>query len=247
MTTAPIEAFTFSREPKQGSLVIELPAVVNRTGKKSLPLSTEGLAGARFSRSGDKLSLVLDADKKEFPQFRVEKTDKGIKVTLQKEEVSGQPVEKPAGKAKETGVGYFYRYVIHFDTGQTVISPRYFPMLKKAATVLKKNPDAVAELKGHSDSVGKAEYNLLLSKRRAGSVRNYLVKDQGISPSRIVVNGYGSYRPIADNRSAEGRRKNRRTNMTIVIRKNGKASMDSVGGAASAPAADTQGQPIGKP
>jgi outer membrane protein OmpA-like peptidoglycan-associated protein len=71
------------------------------------------------------------------------------------------------------------------------------------------------EVAGHTDSAGKQAYNLDLSKRRASSVRNYLVS-RGIAGSRIEVKGYGPAHPVADNATAEGRAKNRRVELKRI-------------------------------
>ena len=78
------------------------------------------------------------------------------------------------------------------------------------AKFLKKYPDTTAIVEGHSDNVGSDEDNLKLSQHRAQSVVDFLVKDQGIAPPRLKAIGYGEERPIADNSTEEGKRKNRR-------------------------------------
>ncbi|HUM01936.1 MAG TPA: OmpA family protein [Thermoanaerobaculia bacterium] len=68
---------------------------------------------------------------------------------------------------------------------------------------------------GHTDNVGKAEYNMKLSLRRAEAVRNYLVS-LGVDPGKMEVGGEGMAKPIADNGTAEGRAKNRRVEVTVI-------------------------------
>ncbi|MBK6635569.1 MAG: OmpA family protein [Chitinophagaceae bacterium] len=67
---------------------------------------------------------------------------------------------------------------------------------------------------GHTDSQGKDEYNQTLSEERAASVRAYLVS-KGIDESRLSSAGYGETTPVADNKTAAGRAKNRRVEMTL--------------------------------
>ncbi len=71
------------------------------------------------------------------------------------------------------------------------------------------------EIGGHTDNIGTASDNLTLSKRRAEAVVHFLL-DQGIPEARLQAKGYGSTRPIADNSTAEGRAKNRRSEMKIL-------------------------------
>jgi outer membrane protein OmpA-like peptidoglycan-associated protein/Mg-chelatase subunit ChlD len=78
-------------------------------------------------------------------------------------------------------------------------------------------PNVVILVEGHTDNVGSYRINDALSKRRAESVKRYLVK-KGISPKRIKTVGYGERRPIASNATAWGRRLNRRTEIVIVAK-----------------------------
>jgi outer membrane protein OmpA-like peptidoglycan-associated protein/Mg-chelatase subunit ChlD len=78
-------------------------------------------------------------------------------------------------------------------------------------------PNVVILVEGHTDNVGSNRINDALSKRRAESVKRYLVK-KGISPRRIKTVGYGERRPIASNATEWGRRLNRRTEIVIVAK-----------------------------
>ena len=80
---------------------------------------------------------------------------------------------------------------------------------------MKTYPDTTVEIEGHTDNVGSEAYNLDLSKRRAESVKNYLVENLGIDPARLSAAGYGFSRPIADNNTREGRAQNRRVVATV--------------------------------
>jgi OOP family OmpA-OmpF porin len=68
---------------------------------------------------------------------------------------------------------------------------------------------------GHTDNIGSKEYNQKLSVRRAEAVKAYLVS-KGIEPNRIYTEGKGLTQPIADNRTAAGRAKNRRVEIEVV-------------------------------
>lgn len=90
-------------------------------------------------------------------------------------------------------------------------SEQYFDWL---VGVMKKYPQAKAEIVGHTDSRGSVEYNQALSQKRAQSVANYLYS-QGIEESRITVRGDGESKPKASNDTAEGRMENRRVEVII--------------------------------
>ena len=73
--------------------------------------------------------------------------------------------------------------------------------------------DAIIE--GHTDSNGTDQYNIGLSQRRANTVREALIRDHGVNPSRLRAVGYGESRPIANNATPEGRYTNRRVMVVI--------------------------------
>ena len=79
---------------------------------------------------------------------------------------------------------------------------------------MKKNPEMVIEVAGHTDSRGGQQHNLVLSQRRAESVMQYL-KEHGVT-NKMTAHGYGEDEPIADNKTAEGRAANRRVGLRIV-------------------------------
>jgi OOP family OmpA-OmpF porin len=83
-----------------------------------------------------------------------------------------------------------------------------------AVSSLKKNPSLVIEVDGHTDSVGGAQKNMALSQARAESVMVYL-KQHGVTNS-MTAKGFGKDRPIADNKTADGRLQNRRVSLGIV-------------------------------
>ncbi|MBI2343118.1 MAG: OmpA family protein [Deltaproteobacteria bacterium] len=104
---------------------------------------------------------------------------------------------------------------IHFAFDSAVIRPISYPILDDVAQILRTNAHiAHVQVEGHTDFIGGDEYNLSLSRRRAASVVDYLVK-AGIERHRLEPVGYGESRPIADNRTDEGRARNRRTEFTI--------------------------------
>jgi len=98
---------------------------------------------------------------------------------------------------------------IHFEFNKAKIRPESFPILNTVARVLKDFPKISVEIQGHTDSVGNDAYNKTLSDARAKSVREYLI-GQGIESFRMTSIGYGEERPIASNRTTEGRAQNRR-------------------------------------
>ncbi|HZI12930.1 MAG TPA: Ig-like domain-containing protein [Myxococcus sp.] len=105
---------------------------------------------------------------------------------------------------------------VYFATSKDVILPRSFPLLKQVAAVLRANPQVeLLRIEGHTDSQGNDAMNLDLSKRRAASVRAFLV-NEGIAAERLESEGYGETRPVDTNTTAAGRENNRRVEFTIL-------------------------------
>ncbi len=125
--------------------------------------------------------------------------------------VMPEPEPKPVIKTIELKAGAL------FDTNSDNIKSLGYPELDKLSAELKKNTQYENfKVIGHTDSRGKDNYNLELSKKRASAVRDYLVS-KGINGDRITVIGMGERQPIADNQSAEGRAKNRRVEIQVKV------------------------------
>jgi outer membrane protein OmpA-like peptidoglycan-associated protein len=103
---------------------------------------------------------------------------------------------------------------IFFETAKSTLLAKSFPKLNDVASILKDNPTFKLQIDGHTDFVGKDDYNQTLSEQRAASVRAYLLS-QGIAEDRLASAGYGESRPVADNNTAIGKAKNRRVEMTL--------------------------------
>lgn len=111
---------------------------------------------------------------------------------------------------------------VNFDFDKSNIKKSEEAKLDKAVDFVRKYPDAMIELEGHTDSIGKEEYNQKLSERRAEAVRQYLIKEGAVAESRISARGYGELKPIAPNRTEDGRdnpkgrAENRRVEILII-------------------------------
>jgi outer membrane protein OmpA-like peptidoglycan-associated protein len=105
---------------------------------------------------------------------------------------------------------------IEFETGSSVIRTRSYPILDKVADILKRYPGYKVRIGGHTDSVGSSATNQALSEKRAEACYNYLL-NKGIPAARMSHAGYGEEQPIADNRNAAGREKNRRVEFDVYI------------------------------
>ncbi len=103
----------------------------------------------------------------------------------------------------------------NFDNGKATLQESAFTVLDELVAYMKRKDDDRIELGGHTDNVGSPASNQKLSLDRANTVRDYLIS-KGIDGSRITTKGYGHTKPISENKTAEGRAENRRTEVTIL-------------------------------
>lgn len=97
----------------------------------------------------------------------------------------------------------------NFAFNSASLNPAAHARLAKTVETLKSNPDIRVEVRGYTDNIGAEAYNMRLSKRRADSVKSFLVSE-GIAADRITTEGFGPANPVADNSTKEGQAENRR-------------------------------------
>lgn len=106
-----------------------------------------------------------------------------------------------------------------FDFDKSTLKPEATAKLDDLVSKTKGINLEVIIAVGHTDSVGSDEYNQKLSIRRSEAVKQYLVS-KGVEPNRVYTEGKGEKQPVADNKTAEGRAKNRRTEIEVVGTRN---------------------------
>jgi OmpA-OmpF porin, OOP family len=104
---------------------------------------------------------------------------------------------------------------IFFDFNQYTLKDKSRTELEKVTRFLKENPTIRVEIGGHTDNVGTVSYNQQLSEKRAQAVNEYL-KQNGIDAKRLIAKGYGQERPVADNKTDEGKQLNRRIEFKLI-------------------------------
>jgi OmpA-OmpF porin, OOP family len=103
---------------------------------------------------------------------------------------------------------------IFFATGSAKLLAKSFPKLDDVVKIMQDDKLLRLDIEGHTDITGTAEKNQVLSENRANAVRDYLV-GKGIEADRLTAQGFGPDKPIADNKTAAGRAKNRRVEMKL--------------------------------
>jgi outer membrane protein OmpA-like peptidoglycan-associated protein len=128
------------------------------------------------------------------------------------------PPPPPPAPPAERRVERIVLQSVHFEFDKSRLTPLGRQVLDEAAQKLQENPNLSVEIEGHTDSIGTDLYNLGLGKRRAEAVKGYLVLRHQVDSNRMTALSYGESRPIADNRTAEGRALNRRVEFKVLIR-----------------------------
>jgi outer membrane protein OmpA-like peptidoglycan-associated protein len=147
-----------------------------------------GGAGVLIGKKMDDQAKKIET---EIPGAKVERVDSGIVITF--DENSG----------------------VYFDTSKSNINAKSQTTLNKLAGVFEEFIDTNILVIGHTDSSGRAGYNMTLSQKRALSVTDYLI-NKGLQNSRFTTQWFGETQPKYDNTTTEGRAKNRRVNVAIV-------------------------------
>jgi outer membrane protein OmpA-like peptidoglycan-associated protein/outer membrane protein assembly factor BamB len=149
--------------------------------------------------NADDVEITADSDGYLPKKVIVSRDDKEVTIDLEK-------IEKGKGIVVDN---------IHFEINEAYLKKESLNILDRMIDAMKKNGKIKLEVRGHTDITGTREHNMKLSERRADAVREYMIKN-GISPERLVAGGSGFDKPIADNKTVEGRRRNRRTEFFIL-------------------------------
>jgi len=128
---------------------------------------------------------------------------------------SAEPYRKTIALNKVRKGEFMRMYNVFYDTDSWELLESSMPELRHLLEFLRINNNVVIEIGGHTDSDGSDDHNQKLSEKRAGSVREFLIR-MGIDGKRIFTHGYGEASPVADNITPAGKRLNRRTEITIL-------------------------------
>jgi outer membrane protein OmpA-like peptidoglycan-associated protein len=111
--------------------------------------------------------------------------------------------------------GHISVYGINFSVNQDVLQPGAEKIIVEIAKLMKSYSQLKLEIQGHTDNTGSADHNLDLSKRRAQTVKSFLLL-YGIESASMVAKGYGASKPIATNDTEDGRAANRRVELVRI-------------------------------
>jgi len=167
----------------------------------------DGLQGERdtaLERARRELARAFKSELEEY-QAKLEMTERGLVLTFLAE--------------------------VFFGSGKAEVRPQGKEVLDKVAKVLKEDvPDSPVAIEGHTDSdpIKHSDWksNWELSTARALAVLHYFIDEGGVAPDKLSAVGYGEYRPVASNETADGKKKNRRVEIVILPSKLKKVKAD---------------------
>ena len=165
----------------------------------------------RNQRLSDEMKAMSYRNNKPVPTTVIVQNNDALNDKIQKLED-----DLKALSAKNKGIVNASFDNIEFELGSDKLTHNSFSTLDRIAEVLVRNPGwAKLNVAGHTDSSGSAKFNQKLSRNRANSVKNYLLS-KNVPAASISVSGYGEDRPIASNKTEEGRQQNRRVEFQIT-------------------------------
>lgn len=189
--------------------VEELEAKIKDTDKDGVPDFRDNEINSPTNMV-DKNGITLDTDGDKIPDY----LDKCPQVKGSNSDGCNSGSVKPdvkyvAGAKIDLGASG-----IQYGTGNAIIKPISYTVLNKVVKIMKDNLELELRVEGHTDNLGNNEANLALSKARALAVKKYLIEN-GIEDYRIMADGFGSKKPIANNKTPKGRSKNRRVDFIL--------------------------------
>lgn len=132
----------------------------------------------------------------------------------QKAEEINQELDGVTIQRVEEGIAVSFDSGILFGFDSSTLRPEAQENLEKLSEILGRDDETILMIVGHTDSTGDENYNMRLSERRAQAAANYMIS-QGLSESRVEIEGRGETEPIADNTTEEGQQENRRVEVAI--------------------------------
>lgn len=125
----------------------------------------------------------------------------------------GAAMASSSGENSGSGTTLIVNGVL-FDFEKAALQPGANEIVSRAVDYLRSNPDSQIVIEGHTDHIGSKRYNQKLSEKRAGVIANAL-RAKGINSDRITAVGYGESKPVANNKTDDGRRANRRVEIIL--------------------------------
>src|SRR3989339_46471 len=191
-------------EPAKNDMQGDIPALPELSVKSGETVSTR----EHLDSIGSDLNKILTEKKGAIDETT--KMAKDLSITDIKKEKNVGVDDKATEVAIRLSEG-----AINFDYNKAEVKTLYFKLLNKIVKYIALNPDSKIRVEGHTCYVGSADYNKILSRKRAEAVVDYFVKHGHLHEGSFTVAGLGKDKPIAPNETEEGRSKNRRVEIII--------------------------------
>jgi peptidoglycan-associated lipoprotein len=178
---------------------------------------------SEVNKKVDAVSVEVEKTQQRVQQneVRIDAVDKASQSGINEAKGSAQAAMGKAQEAEKAAKGKLIYTVtlsndkVQFPVNKAEISPEAKALIDEAiAPLVKENRGVYFEIEGHTDNTGDAAYNFKLGEERAMAVRDYIAKTHSVALSRLNVISYGEDKPVAENKTKEGRSQNRR----VVIR-----------------------------
>jgi outer membrane protein OmpA-like peptidoglycan-associated protein len=186
-----------------------------RQEKATLEALSERLQADKARLEEESATLRRDRDALELEKTEQQRLAQALQ--YEKDEVTGrlQSALSHVAETTDSARGYVVSLPdILFDVDEATLKSDARLRLAKLAGILLILPDQSVQIEGHTDSTGSVDHNLTLSQKRANAVLS-LLTSQGLGQTRLEAIGFGMDRPLADNGTSEGRRRNRRVELVI--------------------------------
>jgi outer membrane protein OmpA-like peptidoglycan-associated protein/curli biogenesis system outer membrane secretion channel CsgG len=206
---------------KETDLIVSLRAPYQELGRKRVAVdASQPIKLALWVQNGRMRSFVNGEKQLDFNQVDMPPIDKIeiVNAFMGNEASLGYRMVRFAESTPDfsqviSSSGRYVTYGIKFDTDSDRLKPESAPVIQSIARGLETNPNLRLLIEGHTDSVGNADHNLDLSRRRAEAVKTVLVTQFKVDPARLEAAGLGASKPIASNDTPQGRSQNRRVEL----------------------------------
>jgi OmpA-OmpF porin, OOP family len=165
---------------------------------------------AKVVEPGNSYSFITGIVKKNDMEtwLKVEATGTDYQLFIVEKQVMEQVIQANEMLQSLNKEGFISLNIL-FETGKSTIKPESIPIVEQIYEMLKNNPGLKVSLEGHTDDTGTPVSNKTLSEARAKAVMDVIIT-KGINKERLAAKGWGQEKPVADNRTEEGKAKNRR-------------------------------------
>lgn len=212
-----------------GQYIFDKQTYAGEDDRLKSPLGIRVKSGYAFIKKVPNLTFDIDLYYLTFRKIEISQVNSeadtnqlmaSVGITYQFGKGTSSPSSKPQTKKEEVKSIRSSRALKlsgnSFDFRSSDLKPEAKVQLEKVAEELEQNPSTNIRIEGHTDSVGSEKRNERLSRLRALSAKAFLV-EHGVDESRISTKGFGSSKPIADNKTEEGRAQNRRVDIYFDI------------------------------